>query len=150
MASSWRGEKQTDNKENDRKKQTNKQKLQSVSVQRWPVFSSCRLHIQLENKIQTRVPPHRGISSSLVPCPWAGKTRNEAGTSRSLHLCSPLRRGMRAPLGNRKPNRATVKRIQIGRFSPWSLNNCKETEEKTKLLASKRLAASNLRVLKRN
>lgn len=98
------------------------------------MFSSSRLHIQLEKKIQTRVPSlqcHllkvRGSLSS-----WLGgeETRAEARTGRkSLHLCSPLRRGNRASRGNRKPNRAMVRRIQAGRFCIWCLMSCGEMRE---------------------
>lgn len=69
-------------------------------------------------------------SGSLCP-PWeGGETRAEARTRRkSLHLCSPLRRGKRASLGNRKPNRAIVRRIQAGRFCIWCLMNCGKTRK---------------------
>lgn len=51
---------------------------------------------------------------------WGGGAR---ASRTSLHLCSPLRRGNRASLGNRKPNRAIVRRIQTGRFCRWCLMN---------------------------
>lgn len=44
---------------------------------------------------------------------------------KSLHLCSPPRRGMKACLGNKKPKRAIVRRIHAGRFRLWRLMNCK-------------------------
>lgn len=146
MASSWRGRKKP-NKITKTKAKLRKKKLYSVSVQRWPVFSSSHLHIQLENKIQTRVPSYSAISESLVPCFCWGKTRAKARASRkSLHLCSPLRRGMTASLGNRKPNRAIVRRIQMGRFCLWCLMNYKEREKTRymKLLASRRAGCLKL------
>lgn len=87
MAPSWKDEKI---EQNDQKKDKNrrKKKKPSASVQRWPMFSSSRLHIQLENKIQTRVPSlqcHllkvRGSLSS-----WLGgeETRAEARTGEEV------------------------------------------------------------------
>lgn len=99
------------------------------------MFSSSRLHIQLENKkskpvFHLTVPPQK--SGPLLPhVGFGGKQGAEARTSRkSLHLCSPLRRGNRASRGNRKPNRAIVRRIQAGRFCLWCLMNCKKKNKK--------------------
>lgn len=64
---------------------------------------------------------------SLIPWSHLEKTRTKARASRkSLHLCSPCRRGMRASLGNKRPKRAIVRRIHTGRFCLWCLTNCKE------------------------
>ncbi len=58
---------------------------------------------------------------------------------KSLHLCSPLRRGNRASLGNRKPNRAMVRRIQAGRFCLWCLMNWRKTEKTRTLVYCRQL-----------
>lgn len=119
------------------------------------MFSSSRLHIQLENKIQTRVPSLQchllKVRGSLSSRLGGEETRAEVRTGgKSLHLCSPLRRGNRASRGNRKPNRAMVRRIQAGRFCIWCLMSCGETREHViRRSASNRISFQHFRITSR-
>lgn len=66
MAPSWKDEKQKQNRTTKKGKKKNCHQSPSSGDQ---CFSSSHLHIQLEKKIQTRVPSYSAISESLVPCP---------------------------------------------------------------------------------
>lgn len=122
MASSWRGEKP----KKPRKKQQKKRIVISLRPAVTSVFfiaSSYSIRKQNPNPCSI-LQCHLFKSGPLSIYEGRRGTRAKARTSRkSPHLCSPLRRGMTACLGNRKPNRAIVRRIQTGRFCLWCLMN---------------------------
>lgn len=131
MAPSWKDEKQKRNR-TTKKKKKEKKELSSVSVQRWPVFFfiSSSYSIRKENPNPCSILQcHLWKSGPLSPM-GGGEIMAEARTRRkSLYRCSPLRRGKKASLGNRKPNSAIVRRIQAGRFCIWCLTNCGRTRK---------------------
>lgn len=120
------------NKNKTEQPKKGKKELSSVSVQRWPVFFfiSSSYSIRKENPNPCSILQcHLWKSGPLSPM-GGGETMAEARTRRkSLYRCSPLRRGKKASLGKRKPNRAIVRRIQAGRFCIWCLTNCGRTRK---------------------